>query len=378
MIESTKRQLTIALALEVSVALRYALIQGVRDFSRNREDWHLARSHELSALSWKEAMASRPDGVIGIVRKADVPLVQAAQVPVVCVNSECELSGIVRVRCDSQATGVMAGEYLLGLGYDHFVYCTDVPTHHYSRLRWDGFRGAVEKSGKTPQYIEISRTNSRSRHYDYSGLAELEQRSAVYCVNDACARLVLTYCEEQNIAVPQHLAVLGTDNDSLLCEDGDILLSSIELNHRAVGFRAAQILDRVLSGIPAPVAPVLIPPRELVTRTSTEPIVAARHPLVIKALQTIEANCQRANFSTAALAEKCGVSTRTLGRTFASQGLPTPYHVLLEERIRRAKRLLVETDLTAEEIAYRSGFAEYSSFFRIFKRSVGCTPSEFR
>ena len=360
------------------MALRYSILQGVRDYSRTRDDWRLLCSDELSVMTWSEALASQPHGVIGFIRETNADVVKQATVPIVCVNSECDLTSVIRVRCDAVATGVMAGEYLLSLGYDHFAYCTHVPTHVYSQLRWEGFRKAIEKNGFKARYINLSVGDPSSQQLNFEEFAAIPRSSAVYCVNDHCARHVLNFCEEQSILVPHELAVLGTDNDALYCEDGDVLLSSIDLDHRVVGYRAAQILDRILSGSPTPTAPVLIPPRALIARKSTEAIVNSRHPVVQKALRAIEEHFSDTDFAAAALAAKCGVSARTLGRMFAAEGLPSPYHVLLEERIRQAKRMLAETQLTAEEIAYRSGFNEYSSFFRVFKRSVGCAPSEYR
>jgi LacI family transcriptional regulator len=189
---------------------------------------------------------------------------------------------------------------------------------------------------------------------------------------------VLTYCEDNNIHVPQTLAVLGTDNDPFYCEGGRTLLSSIEVNHRKIGAKAAETLGEILDGVPAPTEAVLIPPARVVARSSTDLSNNVSHPLVVKALDTIERRANDPRFTTEELAKACGVSSRTIGRLFEQQKLRSPYQVLLNVRIGNAQRLLQESELTADEIAYRCGFADYSSFYRVFKNHVGTSPSAYR
>jgi LacI family transcriptional regulator len=189
---------------------------------------------------------------------------------------------------------------------------------------------------------------------------------------------VLTYCEDCNISVPQQLAVLGTDNDPFFCEGGRTLLSSIDVNHRKIGFQAADTISRILDGESPPAEAVLIPPAKVVTRASTDPANSATHPLVVKALKTIQQRAHDPEFNTEELATICGVSSRTIGRLFEQHRLRSPYQFLLNVRVSTAQRLLQESALTADEIAFRCGFTDYSSFYRIFKNHMGISPSAFR
>jgi LacI family transcriptional regulator len=368
----------IALALQESVALRLSILQGVQEFARTRSDWNLVRSGGSPVLSWHDALAARPDAIIGFVGEEVIPALRAINIPVVCVNSIRNLSEFVRVRSDAQAVGALAAKYFLELGFQDFAYCTDVPVHHYSQMRWNGYRDALRRAGFSASQIQLSESPAEAATFDSTEFQSLPSGTAIYCATDSCARRVLTYCEDRNISVPQQLAVLGTDNDPFICEGGRVLLSSIDVNHRKIGFQAADTISRVFDGEPSPVDAVLIPPAKVVTRASTDPASSVTHPIVVKALKTIEQRAYDPEFNTEELATICGVSSRTIGRLFEQHRLRSPYQVLLNVRVSTAQHLLQESQLTADEIAFRCGFTDYSSFYRIFKNHVGISPSAFR
>jgi LacI family transcriptional regulator len=350
----------------------------VQDFARTRSDWSLVHSGGSPVLSWHDAIAARPDGIIGFVGDEVIPKLRTIDIPIVCVNSIRDLCEFVRVRSDGRAVGALAASYLLDLGYEEFAYATDVPSHYYSQMRWDGYRNALEKAGFPARAIQLPECASESSGVGFSQLNGLPSGCAVYCVTDSCARSVLTYCEGFDISVPQQLAVLGTDNDPFFCEGGRTLLSSIDVNHRKIGYQAADTINRILDGEPLPADAVLIPPAKVVTRFSTDPVNSATHPLVVKALKTIQQRAHDPDFNTEELAAICGVSSRTIGRLFEQHRLRSPYQFLLNVRVSTAQRLLQESELTADEIAFRCGFTDYSSFYRIFKNHLGISPSAFR
>ena len=329
-------------------------------------------------LTWQDALAARPDGIIGFVGEEIIPAIRTTNVPVVCINSIHNLKEFVRVRSDARAVGALAARYFLELGYEEFAYVTDVPLHFYSQKRWEGFRETLGEAGFSAKEIRLSAPATGPTDTRFSQLKELAQGSAVYCATDPCARRLLTFCEDCDIPVPEQLAVLGTDNDPFYCEGGRILLSSIEVDHRRIGYEAAATMSRILDGAAAPVDAVLVPPAKIVTRASTDPANSVSHPLVVKALKTIAQRADDPEFTTEELAKICGASSRTIGRLFEQHRLRSPYQVLLNMRMNSAQRMLQESQLTAEQIAFQCGFADYSSFYRAFKSHVGVPPSEFR
>jgi DNA-binding LacI/PurR family transcriptional regulator len=186
----------IALALQESVAMRFSNLQGVQDFARTRSDWNLVRARGSLVLSWQDALAARPDGIIGFVGEEIEPAVLATNVPVVCINSIHNLSEFVRVRSDAQAVGALAAKYFLELGYEEFIYVTDVPHHFYSQKRWEGFRDTLGEAGFSANEIRLSIPAAGPIEERFSQLKELPDGCAVYCATDPCARRVLTFCED--------------------------------------------------------------------------------------------------------------------------------------------------------------------------------------
>ena len=78
------------------------------------------------------------------------------------------------------------------------------------------------------------------------------------------------------------------------------------------------------------------------------------------------------------LAKEIGLSVRRLEHLF-SQALGTsPYHYYLRLRLQAARRLVIDTRLSIQEIAIRTGFASLSAFSRRFKQHFGKTASAFR
>lgn len=367
----------IALVLQETVALRLTVLQGVQDYARTRLDWQLVRAAGSLVLPWDEALAAAPDGFIGFVGVEGLPMKDRLKAPVVCVNSIRDEVDAIRVRSDSHDIGRMAAKHFLELGYERFAYATDVPDYYYSRRRLEGYQFALRAAGKDAAEIQLS-PNLEDFEKDANAIGGIANGTALYCVTDGCARRVLTLCEELAIRVPSQLAVLGTDNDPFHCEGGRTLLSSIDVNHRQVGFMAAETLNNVLDGNAAPADAVEVPPIGVLTRTSTDPVEGISHPIVVRALKVISKHFRDPAFTTERLAEQCGVSTRTISRLFGQNRLESPYRTLLHVRLAAAKQQLVQPGRTAEEIAFSCGFSDYSSFFRVFKSHAGVAPSAFR
>jgi transcriptional regulator GlxA family with amidase domain len=80
----------------------------------------------------------------------------------------------------------------------------------------------------------------------------------------------------------------------------------------------------------------------------------------------------------AAMASNAGVSPRTFARRFREETGTTPLQWLLSERVLEARRLLEESDLPVETIAWRCGFGTAASLRDHFRRAVATTPTAYR
>lgn len=80
----------------------------------------------------------------------------------------------------------------------------------------------------------------------------------------------------------------------------------------------------------------------------------------------------------AAMARHAGVSPRTFARRFREETGTTPLQWLLAQRVLEARRLLEESDLPVEEVAWRCGFGTAASLREHFRRATTTTPSAYR
>lgn len=84
------------------------------------------------------------------------------------------------------------------------------------------------------------------------------------------------------------------------------------------------------------------------------------------------------NISMLDLADSCGQSLRSLQRRFKEAFGISPQEFLIKTRVSEAMKLLLETNLTAAQIAGRCGFVDASNLSDHFKKRSGLTPTEYR
>lgn len=78
------------------------------------------------------------------------------------------------------------------------------------------------------------------------------------------------------------------------------------------------------------------------------------------------------------LAELVGLNPTYLSNDFAKKLNIRPTSYIKQKRIERAQRLLISTNLPLKQISYEIGIPNTDYFFQIFKKALGCTPSEYR
>ena len=187
------------------------------------------------------------------------------------------------------------------------------------------------------------------------------------CVFDACRR--------GEISVPEQVAIVGVDNDDVICNMADPPLTSIPHRGEQIGYEAAALLARLMAGQSHQPESIVIPPLSLVVRRSTD-VVAIDDPLMAVALKIIR-NCN-GDISVDDLARRIGLSRRALERKFADTIAVSPHDQIIAERLRRAKMLLQDTDFPLEAVAQKLKMSSAAYLSTFFKKLTGLTPGEFR
>ncbi len=187
---------------------------------------------------------------------------------------------------------------------------------------------------------------------------------------------VLEACRRAGVRVPDEVAVIGVDNDQPLCAICHPPLTSIWPNHALVGYEAARLLDQMMRGKMRVPTRTLTPPKETVTRQSTDTL-AVRDELVAKVLHIIrERVCDAIRVDE--IAALVGASRSVLQRRFSATLGRTINQELISQRVTAAQRLLLDTHLSLAEIAERCGFRHQEYMGVVFKAETKQTPAQFR
>lgn len=110
-----------------------------------------------------------------------------------------------------------------------------------------------------------------------------------------------------------------------------------------------------------------------------EPVEDAGGNMIIEnVLLYIEEHLERPDFSIRTISAHFGMTESAFSHMFKRQLKRNFISYINELKIQRAQQLLMDTNLTVEEVALQLGYSTSSNFSRMFKTAVNCTPSQYR
>jgi LacI family transcriptional regulator len=379
----------VALLVESSRAYGRGILSGIAKYVREHAPWSIFYQ-ELSLCDetpdWFRDWQG--EGIVTRLENNDVVgLVQRLKVPVVYLRKVRDAAGMPTILTDNYASGLMCFEHLRERGFRHFAFC-GYNGADYSDERREGFVASVEKAGlrchvfTEPRRLDSTKTAGFENEgmHDSSQVAqwvqELPKPVGVMACNDMRGQQVLDMCRALGVAVPDEVAVVGVDNDEVLCSLSDPPLSSLVPDTERIGYETAALLDRMMAGARPREEHIFIKPHRIVTRRSTE-VLALEDRQIAAATRFIrEHACEGIDVSDVLRAVP--MSRSTLDRRFLALMSCTPKDEILRVRLNRAKQLLAETDLSLPLIAEKIGLEHTEYLCRIFKKRFGITPSGFR
>lgn len=323
------------------------------------------------------------DGILTLLlshRKDILEYVQRSTVPVVSLTTDVESLAIPRVQLDNVRIGQLAAEHLIARGFENlgFYKFSDI---NDVQGREEGFRRAVQQAGRKYFLLDwhaASQRQPRRKWFDWlqRQLQKLPLPLGIMAQSDNRASLVISACETAGIAVPEQVAVIGVDNDEYACEFASVPLSSVDSNREMLAYEGAVLLAKLMDGAPAPRQPVVVTPKEVVVRKSSD-ILAIEHKAVARALSFIWEHFLEP-ISVDDVIEASRMSRCGLYRAFEKHVGRSIGDELARKRVERAQKLLAETDAKLHRVASQSGFSGGEHFSRAFTRLVGTTPSDYR
>lgn len=333
--------------------------------------WHL----DISLLkTFKLPGRWRGDGIICSLNNNDrlAQFVIEAGLPSVDLSMWRKDVPLPRVAADNRAIGSLAAEHFLEYGHRHFRWFA-LGRNPVGQARWLGFRERLGEEGlkvtqlagkQTEDPMEVERL-----------LVKLDNPTAIFTQSDLDAAWLLNVCLQAGLNVPEEIAILGVDNNTLICENQPVPLSSINHDLEGVGYAGACLLNALMSGKKT-AEPSLISPNGVTTRESTDALAVA-DPMVRKALGYMEDNIQR-SFSVSEIASALHLSRRQLEYRFRAALNKGVHQKCLEIRVKKVENLLKQTQESVEEITAMTGFANAPHLSRVFKEVYGMPPHRYR
>lgn len=375
---------------ETSVQPGRDKLRGIFNYAHLYGPWHLHLVHGRSGEQKPTVLADwkNYDGIIAGQMMLDLAnLLKRTHVPMVLVDPLDEFlspdSPLSTCSCtldDSVNVGQAGADYFLERGYRNFAYVGELLNRNWSVHRGESFRTRLAQAGFSCHlYPPVSAATDWADDEKRLGewLSRLPKPVALLAAMDSRAHQVIDICAEAGFRVPRDVAVLGIDNDDLICNGSIPTLSSIGRDTEACGFMAAQMLDRLMRRETRRREIRRYGVKEIVTRDSTQPQAVPSDSVVRRAREFIRINAGTP-IEIPDVVRHLNVSRRLAEMRFrAACG-----HSLLDEiqsaRLERVERLIRETDLPLTEICSRCGYRTDVHLRRMFKRRFGCSMREYR
>jgi LacI family transcriptional regulator len=374
----------VVLLIETARVFGRELLRGIARYSHEHGPW----SFHISPGTFEQAIPKMKQwGATGII--ARIPNEKVAEhvlragLPTIGIGMrylQRDSEGIPDIYPIEADLVKFAADHFLEKAFRHFAYVGSCD-RGWSAQRETAYRDYLSSQGIEPSvYVSPAKPQDRLWEREQSILAKwmsgLPTPVGVLACDDDRGREVLEACAIAGLKVPDDVAVLGVDNDDVFCELSDPPLSSVSLNTRAAGYRAAELLDGLMSGQIKNPPHITVEALGVVPRRSSE-IVAIEDDEISAALEIIHKN-QGRDVSVESLVEELAVSRRSLEKRFrALLGRSILEEVQLA-KLNYAKRLLQETPYSVARVAKQSGFGTTGYFIQFFQRRIGKTPGKYR
>lgn len=317
-----------------------------------------------------------PSGFI-VEHVALQPISQAmfGDVPVVRVDCD-RLRQTGRAGCvviDDESVARTAADLFQELGFTHTAYVRWFTRPGWSVARERVFRKLVKERGCDFRVVDCPQDEPIRVQCLSRWVSSLPKPCAVFAVNDLIARTVVDACMVAGISVPSEVAVLGVDNNSLLCERGAVTISSVEVDYRCAAEAVCGLMDRMLAGEEGGI--VRFSAGNVVRRMSTR-VLKCPDSLSARAAEFIRLHFSE-RIGVAETAAAVGCSPATLQRRFSAATGHAVGEEIANVRFEMARRFLAAPGCVVSSVANRCGYDSDSTLRYAFKSRLGLSPRAF-
>ena len=360
------------------------MLKGVAHFERNHQLWTAFLDDEARTERDPQWLRSkRWDGVIS--RHTTLALVRACtelKLPLVDVNDTEPFPGVPKIRPDNVGIGHLGAEHFIERGYQHFGFA-GFANNAWSRERRDGFVEALHLAGRKCDVLDVNYPGDLTPFWDIeqnsalvSWLKGLPKPVGIMACNDLRAQQIISAAHASEILVPEEVAILGANNETIRCELAYPPLSSVIPNAFQSGYKAAEMLAALMSKNQPASYDLRIESLGVATRPSTD-VLAIGDRSVATALSFIRQN-SCSGITVDEVVKNAYTSRSQLEKKFRKHLGRSPQAEIRRVQVAKIKQLLLETDYPLKRIAEIAGFEHVEYMSVVFKRLTGDSPGAYR
>lgn len=365
----------------------YNLLKGVLAYARSHEPWVVCRMPPSFKAAYgiegvlKWAKAWHADAIIGQFNNDDnVELFRQNGIIALAQDYKERFSTIPNITGDYHKTGQMGAEFFLEKGFRHFAFYGYRDTV-WSKERCEGFYNCIAAHGFGNNFSAYQKESiDQLWLYDapplLAWLKTLPHPTALMACDDNQGNRITELCKANGISVPDKIAILGVDNDEIICNLSDPPLSSINHNIVRGGFEAAELIERLLNDDETAPQDVVLKPVNVVSRLSTD--YYSTHDAHIRTvLSHIRQNLSN-DITVTDLVQLVPLSRRLLEMRFKEVTGQSIHKYIYHLRMEHFAQLLQDSDAPIAELAGQVGISDLKNLSRQFKALKGVTPNEYR
>ncbi len=362
------------------------LLRGILDYSQGHEPWVVSRmptSYRMEhgvegVVEW--AKQWKADAIIGQFDiHDDVDAFARNGIIAVAQDFKQRFDSIPNITGDYVAQGMRAADYFMNKGFRNFAFY-GYANAVWSQERCKGFVEQLMSHGHKQPYIYEKQTLENLWFYDPESLADwlhsLPRSTAILACDDTRANVILEVCRMIGIKVPSDIAVLGVDNDEITCTLTYPNLSSVCLDVRSAGYKAARRIKHALRGEQHNSDDIMVDYIGIVERQSTDIFMTANKHIL--AVLTYIHQHYADRLTVDRLLKLVPMSRRLLENTFKVETGTSIHQYIMNLRLERMKQLLMSTDMPIADLALATGLSDAKNVARLFNQREGITPLEYR
>ena len=374
----------IVLLIEASRTCERDFLRGIAKYSRHHGPWTFYRNPKYYVRSGKKQVSLdqirswKPDGII-VSDTQDIGKLLELKIPLIVHTVKDRYESNASIVGDCEQSGQLAAEHLLSRGFENFAFC-GLGKFYWSRERFESFERTLANKGFDVDFYEqMKGKRKRSHTAEQEALVEwlagLPKPVGLMACADDCSQSVVEACKMAGIKVPDEVAIIGVDDDDMVCELSNPPLSSIALDFVRAGYAAGELMSRLMDGEETSES-IIVQPTHVVVRESTD-IMAVDDEDVTTAVRFIRQNA-KSLIQVPDVLNVVQCSKRNLHTKFINCLGRSVHEEIKRCRVEQIALILIETDKTVAQIAFEFGYNDANHIARYFRQAKGISPGDYR